>query len=72
MGDNNSVDDQYQEGPQERPLDFSQPLPVRKCPYCAEALSIDELEEHLDPETNAFICPNCRKKSNIDELGSGI
>lgn len=57
---------------QEKPLDFSQRNPSCKCPYCGETLSTDELESNLAPESNTFICPNCRKKLNIHELGRGI
>lgn len=72
MSDSDSIDYQYQEEPQEKPLDFSQRSSVRRCPYCGETLSSDELDQLLDPETNTFICPNCRKKLNMDELGSGM
>lgn len=57
---------------QQEPLDFSQRVPVRRCPYCGETLGADELELFLAPESNTFVCPNCRKKLNIHELGSGI
>ncbi len=56
----------------EEPLDFSRPQQLSKCPYCGETVSTEELENHLAPESNTFICPNCRKKLNIHELGSGI
>jgi len=57
---------------QEEPLDFSQPQHFCKCPFCGETLSADELDSYLVPESNTFICPNCRKKLNIHELGRGI
>jgi ribosomal protein S27E len=61
-----------QEYPQEEPLDFSQPQHLCRCPYCGETLGSDELETYLAPESNTFICPNCRKKLNIYDLGSNI
>lgn len=57
---------------QEEPLDFSRQSNFCRCPYCAETLSADELKGSLAPESNTFVCPNCRKKLNIHELGSGI
>lgn len=57
---------------QQEPLDFSRRSHVRKCPYCGEILSADELGNFLAPESNTFVCPNCRKKLNIHELGGGI
>ena len=64
------VDDQdYRE---EEPLDFSRRQNVCRCPYCGETLSAEELEDYLAPESNTFVCPNCRKKLNIHELGGGI
>jgi len=56
---------------QEEPLDFTRPR-ICRCPYCGETLSGDELEENIAPQSNTFVCPNCRKKLNIHELGSGI
>ncbi len=66
----NTEEDNLEE--QEKPLDFSQRTPNCKCPYCGETMGMDELENHLAPESNTFICPNCRKKLNIHELGRGI
>ena len=57
---------------QQQPLDFSSHSHTYRCPYCGETLGSDELESYLAPETNTFICPNCRKKLNIHELGRGI
>ena len=57
---------------QEKPLDFSRPNARSSCPYCGEIMDADELGSHLAPESNTFICPNCRKKLNIHELGRGI
>lgn len=62
------VDDRENQGP----LDFSREHSFCRCPYCGETIEKDELENHLAPESNTFICPNCRKKLNIHELGGGI
>ncbi|MBN3039378.1 MAG: hypothetical protein JW869_08195 [Candidatus Omnitrophica bacterium] len=56
----------------EEPLDFSGSSAHRKCPYCGETLSAEELENYASWEGNTFICPNCRKRLNIDELGTAI
>jgi len=57
---------------QEEPLDFSRPQHLRRCPYCGETLSVEELQDFLAPGSNTFVCPNCRKKLNVHELGSSI
>jgi len=56
----------------EEPLDFSRPLHLRRCPYCGETLSTEEIRDFIMPQSNTFVCPNCRKKLNIHELGTGI
>ncbi len=63
---------EYREEPREEPLDFSRPHNLHKCPYCGETISAEELQDFLAPESNTFVCPNCRKKLNIHELGSSI
>ena len=57
---------------QEEALDFSRPQHLSGCPYCAETLSKEELESSFIAESNTFVCPNCRKKLNIHELGGGM
>ncbi|MFH1760537.1 MAG: hypothetical protein ABIA63_05505 [bacterium] len=53
----------------ERPLDFSQHSNLSRCPYCAEEISSEELDRYLASEGNSIVCPNCRKRLNIHELG---
>ena len=57
---------------QEEPLDFSRRFHLYRCPYCGETISTDELQNYLAPESNTFVCPNCRKKLNTYELGNAI
>jgi transposase-like protein len=58
---------------QQEPLNFDPAhSSMCRCPYCGETLAAEELEGFLAPGSNTFICPNCRKKLNIHELGSGI
>lgn len=57
---------------QQEPLDFYHSQLDCRCPYCGETLGADELEHFLTPEANAFICPNCRKRLNVHELGGGV
>ena len=59
-------------GFQEEPLDFSKETRLCRCPYCGETLGADELDGFLAPESNTFVCPNCRKKLNIHELGNAV
>jgi uncharacterized CHY-type Zn-finger protein len=59
-------------GYQEKPLDFSRSSLHSSCPHCGETLDSQELNTYLAPESNTFICPNCRKRLNIHELGRGI
>ena len=56
----------------EKPLDFSQRNLDCSCPYCGENLDADEVDSYLSPNSNTFVCPNCRKKQNIHELRRGI
>lgn len=55
---------------QEEPLDFSEHARWCSCPYCGETLSMDEISGALN--SNTFICPSCRKKLNVHELGNGF
>ncbi|MFH1046501.1 MAG: hypothetical protein V1727_06030 [Candidatus Omnitrophota bacterium] len=58
--------------PEEDPLDFSSAPAGCHCPYCSEVIAAEEMEGFLSPEGNTLVCPNCRKKINIEDLSGGI
>ena len=62
----------FPEEPLEEPLDFEHRQHLCYCPYCGETLASDELENYMAPGSNTIVCPNCRKRLNIHELGGSL